>query len=156
MEVGRKKGDSHFPLHLAWGRATGFNQPRACVFVHVLSVSENLPAARMETQLVMHLPLLVAGDSLGHPYIARVCRLLPIVHPSHSARPPPSSALSLPPSSTLPLRQWLQLQKDTVKAYFNSYTLNNVIRNERGVGSSKCNSQVKNSQPPARWTLKFY
>lgn len=35
MEVVEKKGDSHFPLRLAWGRATGFNQPRMCVFVHV-------------------------------------------------------------------------------------------------------------------------
>lgn len=107
---GEKKGDSHFPLRLAWGRATGFNQPRMRVSVHAhtctcecahVSVSENPPTAGMETSLVMHLPLLVAADSPGHPYIGRVCRLLPIVHPSHSARPPLSSALSFPPSSVL-------------------------------------------------------
>ena len=38
----------------------------------------------METSLVMHLPPSLVPDSLSHPCIAHVCRLLTILHPSLS------------------------------------------------------------------------
>lgn len=53
----------------------------------------------MEMSLVMHLPLPVVPDSPSHPCIARVCRLLPIVHPSHSAH---RASILLPQLSFMP------------------------------------------------------
>lgn len=124
MEAGRKRVTVTSPC-ASCGAEPPASISLGCVCVCTcerarVSVSENPPTAGMETSLVMHLPLLVAADSLGHPYIGRVCRLLPIVHPSHSARPPLSSALSFPPSSILhpPPEARLKRQEGTVRVHF--------------------------------------
>lgn len=77
-----------------------------CARVHVrvcVTERESPASAGMEMSLVMHLPLSLVPDSLSHPCIAHVCRLLPILHPSLSLLPtsllhpqPPS----IPPSET--------------------------------------------------------
>lgn len=102
-----KKGDSHYPLCLVWGQTAGFNQLRCmclCMYACVCVWQRESPvSAGMEMSLVMHLPLSLVPDSLSHPCIAHVCRLLPILHPSLSVHP--TSSLHPHPTPSLPLRQ---------------------------------------------------
>lgn len=67
-----EKVDSHYPLRSVRGWTAGFNQRRVCV------------SSGIEMSLIMHLPPRLVPDSQSHPCIGRVCRPLPIPHPSPS------------------------------------------------------------------------